>query len=259
MSTPLTVVGDRFEEFLALPGTIGATDLLERLRDWSADEGDTTYHVAVGQGLTARQLSALDEVARSGDGRLVVGRAGVPQPVERGVTHKVFDKNVLIGAVEEIGPGRYRAPLVLDERVEVLEDHLTGLHIPGVTLLEAARQTWTAVTERFLIPAEPKTRFVIVYVDSAFESFVFPLPAHLEYQLVNQERGPAGQTITFQVTVHQTGRTAARFSAQIRVIPQIFAVKQEAMAARQALRDVLTGDPSMNGQVTPARVGAVGV
>jgi hypothetical protein len=206
--------------------------------------------------LTARQRLALDEVARSGDGRLVVAGGRVLQPIERAVTHKVYDKNVLIGAVEEIGAGRYRAPLLLDERVEVLEDHLTGLHIPAVTLLEAARQTWTAVTEGFLIKPEPKTRFVIAYVDSAFESFVFPLAAHLEYQLIGQDQGPTGQTITFEVTVHQNGRTAARFAAQIRVIPQIFAVKQETMAARQALREVLTGFPTTTGQLTPAGAGA---
>ncbi|MFJ1751578.1 AfsA-related hotdog domain-containing protein [Kitasatospora sp. NPDC088134] len=240
MNPPLVVVGDRFEEFLALPGAIGATDLLERLRTWSAADGDTPYAVTVGQGLTAGQLAELRAAAGAADGRLAVGPDGVPEPSERTVTHKAFDKNVLIGAVERLGPEHYRTPLVLDERVEVLEDHLTGLHIPAVTLLEAARQTWTAVTEQFLVPAEPATRFVIGHVDSTFESLVFPLPAHLEYRLTDQRATATGQSLSFTVTVHQTGRTAARFAAQIHSIQRLFAVKQEHMAARQELRTVLT-------------------
>ncbi|MCX4746050.1 AfsA-related hotdog domain-containing protein [Kitasatospora sp. NBC_01287] len=231
---PLLVVGDRFEEFLALPGTIAASVLLERLRTEPPGE---PLRVTVGQGLTGEQLVELDRLAESAYGALTISQGQVPLPVERSVTHKVFEKNVLIGEVEELGEGRYRVPLVLDQHVEVLEDHLTGLHIPAVTLLEAARQTWTAVTEQYLIEAEPRTRFVISGFRSVFENFVFPLPADLEYQLLERKPGPVGESISFNVEVWQLGRVAARFEAEIRVIPELFAVKQETMAARQALRD----------------------
>lgn len=236
---PVMVIGDRFEEFLTHPGTVAATALLEHLR---ADDLAETPRITVGQGLTAEQLSELDGFASAG--RCVLATQDqVPLPVERRVTHKVYDKNVLIGDLEEVGEGRYRAPLVLDQRVEVLEDHLTGLHIPAVTLLEAARQTWTAVTERFLIGPEPKSRFVITRVGSSFLNFVFPIPAFLEYRLVERERGPVGDVIGFTVEVQQTGRIAARFEAEIRVIPELFAAKQEAMAARQTLREETTAWP----------------
>lgn len=236
---PVMVIGDRFEEFLTHPGTVAATALLEHLR---ADDLDETPRITVGQGLTAEQLSELDGFATAG--RCVLATQDqVPLPVERKVTHKVYDKNVLIGELEEVGEGRYRVPLVLDQRVEVLEDHLTGLHIPAVTLLEAARQTWTAVTERFLIGPEPKSRFVITRVSSSFLNFVFPIPAFLEYRLVERERGPVGDVIGFTVEVQQTGRIAARFEAEIRVIPELFAAKQEAMAARQTLREETTAWP----------------
>ena len=236
---PVMVIGDRFEEFLTHPGTVAATALLERLR---ADDLDEAPRITVGQGLTAAQLSELDRYATAG--RCVLATQDqVPLPVERKVTHKVYDKNVLIGELEEVGEGRYRTPLVLDQRVEVLEDHLTGLHIPAVTLLEAARQTWTAVTERYLIEPEPKSRFVITHVNSTFLNFVFPIPAHLEYRLARREQGPVGHVIGFTVEVQQTGKIAARFEAEIRVIPEVFAAKQEAMAARQTLREETTAWP----------------
>ncbi|MEV3938067.1 AfsA-related hotdog domain-containing protein [Glycomyces sp. NPDC049804] len=230
------VVGDRFEEFLTHPGTIGVSAMLEFLR---IGAGDGPPKITVGQGLTGEQLAELDKFAETG--RCVLSTQDhVPQPVERAVTHKVYEKNVLIGDLERVGEGRYRTPLVLDERVEVLEDHLTGLHIPAVTLLEAARQTWTAVTERYLIEPEPKSRFVISHVNSTFLNFVFPIPAQLEYRLRSKEKGPVGHVIAFTVEIQQTGRIAARFEAEIRVIPERFAEKQEAMAARQTLRDETT-------------------
>lgn len=257
---PLVVVGDRFTDFHAQPGTISASALLESLR---GGLGGEPLRVTVGQGLTAQQLAELDRFARTAGTPLAIDHGEVPRPVERSVTHKVFDKNVLIGPVEDHGGGRYRARLVLDDRVEVLEDHLTGLHIPAVTLLEAARQTWTAVTEQYLVEPEPKTRFVIDHVRSSFSSFVFPLPAYLEYTLLRLEHGAVGQVIAFTVEVHQCDRAAARFEAQIRVVPELFAVKQERMAARQALRDTATGAPAAGAagpaaRPAPAAAGALG-
>ena len=246
--TPLVVVGDRFADFHAQPGVIAASALLEDLR---GGRGTQTLRVTVGQGLTAAQLDELEHFARS-SGTLEIDGGQVPHPVERSVTHKAHDKNVLIGPVDDHGGGHYRAPLVLDDRVEVLEDHLTGLHIPAVTLLEAARQMWTAVTEQHLIDPGPRTRFVIDHVRSSFHSFVFPLPAHLEYTLARLEHGAVGQVAAFTVEVHQCGRLAARFEAQIRVVPELFADKQERMAARQALRDTTAGRPA------PAAAGALG-
>ncbi|WP_354641715.1 AfsA-related hotdog domain-containing protein [Kitasatospora camelliae] len=233
----MVVVGDRFEEFLENKGTVPAGVLLERLRN-----GDLPPRIqlTVGQGLTAAQLAELAALAERGPTIVAIRQGAVPAPAERRLTHKHDAKNVLIGTVEQTGAGTFRAPLVLDERVEVLEDHLTGQHIPAVTLLEAARQTWTVVTEQFLLTEDIPTRFVINSVDSAFHRFVFPLPATLEYRLVSHQRSPVGQTIAFTVEVHQQGEKAATFNAEIRVIPQLFAAKQEAMAARQAVRDELT-------------------
>lgn len=240
---PVMVVGDRFEAFLDQPGTIGVSALLKSVH---GEHGEGPPRITVGQGLTGEQIAELNRLAD--EGRCVLPAQGrAPEPVKRAVTHKAHDKNVLIGEIERVDADRYRAPLVLDERVEVLEDHLTGLHIPAVTLLEAARQTWTAVTERFLIAAEPATRFVIAHVNSMFLNFVFPLPAHLEYRMVRHDEGPVGHVIGCTVEIHQAGRVAARFEAEIRVIPEVFAAKQEVMAARQTLREATALDATAVG------------
>ncbi|MDN3260900.1 AfsA-related hotdog domain-containing protein [Streptomyces sp. CSDS2] len=224
------VVGDRFEEFLTHPGTEPVSEVLGRLRSGALPR---TTPLVPGQGLSAGQLRELGELTG----------ADLPLPSDRGPTHKHHDRNVLIGEVRQDGPDDYAAPLLLDQRVEVLEDHLTGQHIPAVTLLEAARQTWTAVSERFLLPDREPRRFVIGTIRFGFHSFVFPLPATVGLRLRGRQHGPVGISFDFAVTITQGDRTAAECEATVRAVPEAVAVKQESMAARQAIRAALTAAP----------------
>ncbi|TGA95340.1 hypothetical protein E2651_34465 [Streptomyces sp. MZ04] len=230
-STARIAVGDRFKEFLGNDGTVPATALLDELRSGTLSP---TAEIVLGQGLSGAQLRELRDLTT----------ADVPLPVERHLTHKYDEKNVLIGDVREDGPDTYVAPLLLDERVEVLADHLTGQHIPAVTLLEAARQTWTVVIEQHVVSGDAPTRFVIGSIRSAFNSFVFPLPATIEFRLTGHRTSPVGTSVDCELTVRQDGRAAAEFAVNIRVIPEAVAVKQEAMAARQAIRSALSGEIS---------------
>ncbi|WP_326596663.1 AfsA-related hotdog domain-containing protein [Streptomyces sp. NBC_01803] len=222
----LVVVGDRFEEFLANRGTIPVSALLDRLRGGEPPE---SLALAFGQGLTEAQLAEL---------RALLGRAavGVPDRAERRLTHKHRAENVLIGPVARLAEGRFTADLVLDERVEVLADHLTGQHIPAITLLEAARQLWTVVTEQYLIAGTERTRFVIGSVNSSFHSFVFPMPATLRYELLDHATTPVGAVYHCRIGVHHGEEPAAAVvEAEYRVIPEKLSAKQEAMAARRAI------------------------
>lgn len=220
-------VGDRFKEFLANRGTVPITALLDELRSGAVE---SAAGIVPGQGLSAGQLRELKERTA----------LDVQLPAERHLTHKHDDKNVLIGDVRETALGVYAAPLLLDERVEVLDDHLTGQHIPAVTLMEAARQTWTVAIERYVVTGDEPTRFVIGSIRSSFSSFVFPLPATIEFRVAHQGTSPAGTSVDCLLTIRQGERVAAEFEVDIRVIPETVAVKQEAMAARQAVRDALT-------------------
>jgi hypothetical protein len=207
-SGQLVVVGDRFAEFLNHPGTIAASQLA----------GRETAGLVAGQGLSADVLAGL----------------AAPVPVRQELTHKRLAKNVMIGEPYTVDDG-YAAPLLLDERCETLEDHLTGQHIPAVALTEAARQTWTAVTEMFYPSGPRPTRFVIDELSSRFRCFVFPLPATLFYRVLAHERDAVQRRFHAEITVHQSGVDAAQFDVRFRVVLEKIGVKQEFLAARQAL------------------------
>ncbi|MFD7657445.1 AfsA-related hotdog domain-containing protein [Actinosynnema sp. NPDC059797] len=237
----LVVVGDRFAEFLGNRGTIPVSALLWRLRGHDG----TPLAVTVGQGLTAAQLAELSELAARTGGQVSLhGHAGF---VDKRLTHKRDPRNVLIGEPQQVDDRTFTAPLVVDENTETLDDHLTGQHIPAIALTEAARQTWTAVTEKFLVDGTDRTRFVINDFASSFHSYVFPLPTALVYRLLEVRNSPVGRTFRCRVEFVQSDAVAAVVSAEYRVIPERFSEKQEAMAARAAVKRHLVEQPVLAG------------
>jgi hypothetical protein len=242
-------VGDRFEDFLANRGTVPVSDLLARLRSGDVPDG---LAVAIGQGLSDEELAEIRTLADRHAPAVTVAKPGVPERARQRLTHKHDAKNVLIGPVGQIGENRFAADLVLDQRVEVLADHLTGQHIPAITLLEAARQFWTVVTEQFYVTGPDRTRFVIGSVGSTFHSFVFPLAATLQYELLELTRTPVGPVFKCRISIHHGDTLASVIDAEYRVIPEPFSVKQEKIAARQAVVAELTrlrdqAGPAMSG------------
>lgn len=217
----LVAVGDRFQEFLANKGTIAVSRLLGLVRAGGADQAG---RIVIGQGLSAAQLAELREHVD-----------GAPAPADRELTHKHDRRNIMISVPVQVDERRYAVDLVLDQDNETIKDHLTGQHIPAIALLEAARQTWTAVTERFYPVGWPSTRFVIESVAGDFASPVLPLPATLEYILVAHETNHVQQRFQCLIEIRQCGTVAALVDARYRVLWGQLAAKREAVFARQLL------------------------
>jgi hypothetical protein len=231
--TSLVVVGDRFEAFLANRGTIAASALIALLRSGGAPHD---LSIVVGQGLSTERLEELEALVDVSGGAIsTVG--GIPVPADRRLAHKREQRNVMIGRPQRLADDRYVVDMTVDERNEVLEDHLTGQHIPAVALTEAARQTWTAVTEEFLLRPDANARFVVTSITSSFDRYVFPLPATLSYDLLGRESTAGGEAFHCRITVRQGGAVAAEIQAGYRTIWERLCAKQESIAARQAVAD----------------------
>ncbi|MGW1835364.1 AfsA-related hotdog domain-containing protein [Streptomyces sp. NPDC002067] len=242
----LVVVGDRFPQFAANRGTVTASQLLERLR---SGEAGTPLRLALGQGLSPEQRAEIGKFAANG---AVVCHDGVPVPAEHRTVRPGHPPTALVGQVAQTAPDRFTAPLLLDERVDLLQDRLSGQHVSAITLLEAARQMWVTVTEQFLLSAEERATCVIsevTGVSAAYHRYVFPLPATVEFHLTSHGTALA-ERFGFTVAFHQNGRLTTEIAAEIGVLPQPVAKKQEALAARQALHDTLA--PLRAAQPAPA-------
>jgi hypothetical protein len=236
------VVGDRFREFAQNPSVQSISEYLAAARAGLA----LMQPVAFGQGLSQQAISDLCEVC---PGEIIsTERVWADQAS----THKRAPKNIMISVPRALSDRRFEADLILDDSNEVMEDHQTGQHIQGIALLEAGRQLWTAVTERFLLAAEKdkRTRFVIDDVQSRFMNFVFPLPCRISLNIVEFASTDIEKAISVHVEFEQNGQLAATVDGRYRVIDERINARQELIAARRAIKDFIATDvaSARNGQ-----------
>lgn len=146
--------------------------------------------------------------------RLRQARAGMSE------THKRRSVNSIISSPRQISEDLYEADLLLDERSELMNDHQTGQHIQGMILIEAARQLFLAVTERFFIANSENNGyyFVINKIDTRYMAFVFPIGATLRYEILeksieNSERLSFHVKITVTQTEVDATEVIVKFTA----------------------------------------------
>lgn len=212
------VVDDRFTSYDGLPGaqTYGAFVQSERPED--ATFGLGVPHDAYSEIRPRGSLLATEEQ-----------------------THKRLRKNIMVTSPIQVRDAVYEAELRIDPGNDLLADHLTGLHIPGIAVLEAARQMWTAVTETHLREeGDPGVRFVIRELHQEFHHFLFPIPTTIRYTLVSTDGSPMAITYTVQVELIQNERLASTVTSTYSVINEAICAKQEAMAVRVALTQTTT-------------------
>ncbi|MFY9962092.1 AfsA-related hotdog domain-containing protein [Pseudomonas sp.] len=106
------------------------------------------------------------------------------------LSHKRQRKNVLISVPELTDESTYSASLLLHAENELMLDHLTGQHVQGMVLLEACRQMFLAVTERFHLEdyLPQKRYFVLNEMNVRYTAFAFPLPAQIRYRLLDKKQ-----------------------------------------------------------------------
>lgn len=97
-----------------------------------------------------------------------------------------------------------------DDENELLQDHITGLHVQGMLMVEACRQMFVSVAmDYFSKHVFAENRYgAINRMDTKFESYVFPIPAVLRYTRTELIEDPERDCISFSadIEVFQAGR-----------------------------------------------------
>lgn len=229
------VVGDRFSNFAANSGVVRLCDFLPTL---DKDDAPLANTILIGQGLSDPEICDMRRriAERRPEARII---GDTEMRASRELTHKNMSKNIMISLPVALGDGFYHAELAIDDSNEVMEDHQTGQHIQGMALMEAARQMWTAVTERYLQPESTGRRFVIDVVNTTFLRFVFPVGGYIRYRLMNKTVSVVETVYDCQIEIAQGDATRATIEARYRVIDERVGEKQEALAARHTIRTLL--------------------
>lgn len=187
-TAPVLVVGDDYADFGSLDGSITVSQLAALL-DGKAGGDALPTCVIIGQGVSESWLNYLKSrvTARSpeikfSDAKHVSERTG------RSFAHKHRRQNILVTDPVQVSRTLYQCQLSVVDGCDITSDHITGYHLQGMLLIEAGRQTFLAVTERFLLENNEKHYFVINSMEARYLKFAFPVPTDIQFELLHIDR-----------------------------------------------------------------------
>lgn len=242
----ICVVGNKLERFADNHNVFTAKQFLELLSlERKMLNGVNRYEVHIGQGLNNNMLKKISQQASflQLKERLVFkGILDGATRAENNLTHKQKAKNTLISSPEQVEENFFRAYLMLDEGCADMSDHLTGQHIQGMVLVEAARQMVNAVSEKFLVEGARKGKvgFVLNTMDSTFYHYAFPLEIAVSCQLINIRRVKNGFfSATAEIVFCQYEKKIMSIKLNYSVTCKKFLHEKESSLANDSLDKVL--------------------
>jgi hypothetical protein len=231
----LHVVGDAFSDFAANEDVVTISRLEALVEAGDVETGRLTVLIP-GQGIPDRRLFALEQAI----GKKSLGAALQVLPDAAGrapgrITHKRMPCNVLVSDPWKVAEGAFAANLMIDDGCAEMSDHVTGQHVQGMVLIEAARQLFLAVTEKFFLPQDGGRSFyfLIDELDASFNAFVFPVKVELRYRIVDARRGRGTHGFHVNVEFWQAGTLATEVRIRFTACEAAFLRRREAARARQ--------------------------
>lgn len=237
----ICVVGDKFENFAGNENIITISNLEDIL---SKDNlANNKYELAVGQGVNQEKLLKLIDMI---EGKKLNNNIAINRNKRKSstfLTHKRKSENIMISdPTHDMKTHIYEAYLMVDDDCAEMSDHMSGQHIQGMMLIEAARQMVIAVTEKFFIPEHKKGKmtFVTHHTNSIFHTFVFPTEIKIQYQIKKIKPGVNGN-LTAEVLIDfvQDNVIATQVDFKFSVLDAGFMKEKEAEMAVECIRSYL--------------------
>lgn len=186
MKNIVCVVGDKFFNFSNKEQVLTFTDFINVIKK---NNKYNDCHVIMGQGLNSFERNILQALSQK---NIIDNTSGYfSESASKQITHKIEDKNIMISEPIELENIKsYSADLLLDDECSEMSDHVTGKHIQGMVLTEAARQIMLAVSEKYLINKSDQMNSycVLLKVESIFHEFAFPIETKLIHDICNLSR-----------------------------------------------------------------------
>lgn len=240
MSRKIHVVGERFTGFARENPEVITLPELERMLNEGGLPSDVT--LVIGQGVQDERLQRVRERVGSLEPAMRVTLELDPRASQRAdprLAHKAHGHNIMISTPEQVVEGElYTASLLLDDGCAEMSDHVTGQHLQGMVLIEAARQMLLAVTERYFLQDRDNRShyFVLNQLDTSFHAFGFPLGVEIQHQILSRQEGKRG-SLSFETKTRllQGGELLTEVRMRFSVYDAAFLSTREAAKAREAI------------------------
>jgi len=176
------IIGNAYKEFSRMPNAISYDEVL---RSVESESNHLKYvYLSLGQGLNIIEKEKLGQLENEGKLGFIINRHHRLAPKK--LSHKTKVHNTMISEPLLIDKDKkYTAYLLLDDDCAEMSDHITGMHLQGMVLTEAARQVMLAVGEKFILPDNLKGQsyFALRRVNSIYHQFAFPLDMQIIHEI----------------------------------------------------------------------------
>jgi len=245
------VVGDRLMDFANNKNVITISNLDELIRTNLTNPENYKYNIHIGQGICEKTLKKLHEFILNA-GLAETFQISIPKQYHKSspcLTHKHKTKNIMISEPIQTENREYECLLMLEEYCAEMSDHVTGQHIQGMVLVEAARQMVIAVTEKFFISNENKGKinFVTHSMDTKFHHFIFPLPVTIRYQILDMRKGYGyNHSSNALISFIQNDVIATEIIFKFSVYNSEFIAEKESFLAEKCIQDNLNRESNVS-------------
>ncbi len=229
----LLVVGDQFEDFAKYDSVV----TLSQLR--SGVDGADRAQILIGQGLSHDEVSALEGVDTPSKCPLVFECRDELAPLQ--LTHKHDMRHVIVTHPRALGNSVYVSQLAVNEIMDRLLDHITGGHVSGMMLIEAARQAGIAAAEMEydLASKADSTTFVWTGLQVDFSRFAFPVPTSLKISFAEEEDSHPGKPkYVSKMVFEQDSVVITEMYMHFRLMPTRAMASIEARSARRIVQSL---------------------
>lgn len=188
----MVLVGNKFKNFAKNNKKAITVEELEKL---SYSEGlNSKNNILIGQGVTRLDLYRIQHINK---GINFINAEYLSDQIDlkqKKSVHKERYENILISKPIKLSDESYICKMIMHNENELINDHMTGQHIQGIVITEAARQMMLSVSELFLLNSSEKGKlyFVLHEVNSKYLNFAFPVETTLYLKVIESERNTKG-------------------------------------------------------------------
>jgi|GEM_PF-1524326 len=242
----IAVVGDVFGSVANQKNILTYTDAVSSLLNGTIKQG----HLSIEQGVSEEKVDAIkNSIQKLGLENSITIKSYFDnlKRCQNQLTHKVKSFNTLISEPLMQPDSSYKSNLMIDERCAELSDHVTGLHIQGMLLIEAARQMTTATIEKYFIDQANKPNIKIVMNDfqSNFYHYAFPFNVELDLRVINERKiNNTNRAFTVLISIYQYEKEITKISRKVSIYDAHFVDYKEKVAMEESINYVLNYENS---------------
>ncbi|WP_186647844.1 AfsA-related hotdog domain-containing protein [Fluviispira vulneris] len=184
------IVGDNFDEFAQGNNVITLSNFISDLKSNNNSVQKSVYYL--GQGLNKQEKEIIIKYAKDYEIQVIFPETRAT--IESKDTHKHKQENILITCPHKIDNNTYQSHLIIDDSCAEMSDHMTGRHIQGMVLIEAARQMMIAISEKYILEHNNRGKFYCIWsnIVTKFNNFLFPIDVVIEHHILDMKVHTSG-------------------------------------------------------------------